>query len=65
MWLKCNNCSQKINEVDICISETTGRKIMKFKEDEKIKGTILKNHSEDPDKWSAICSECQKLLTKK
>ena len=59
-----------MNEVIIRTSEVTGKLIMDFScegkytsTQNKIKGTILKEHSENPEKWIGLCPQCQKVFT--
>lgn len=60
MKIKCKECKQIVVEGEII--ERKNRK--RFDISCKIKGTILKNNSRNPDDWEGLCSNCQKMEAK-
>jgi hypothetical protein len=46
----------------------SGKMLMRSKKvfvpDDKPDGTILKNHSQQPDNWKGMCSDCQRRKDK-
>ena len=54
MILNCKHCDLPVVQGDL----VSGKLIIDDTRD-KPKGTIVKNKSNDPTKWTAVCSVCQ------
>lgn len=59
MKLKCE-CGEIVGKGDIETINVKGKGVKKLYLDGKLKGTIIKNKSNDPNEWKFTCSNCQK-----
>jgi len=62
---KCGNVVLK-GEIEIHIRQSKTGKMLShtkkaFVPEGKPQGIIIKNHSQQPEKWTAICTSCQRM----
>lgn len=59
MDLKCEKCGKKIGEGEIKPVQKEGREVKKLYIKGYIEGELHRNKSNDPEKWTFLCSDCQ------
>jgi hypothetical protein len=57
MKLKCETCREEVGEGNIENIENKKKLFLKG----ELKGELHRNKSSDPEKWTCLCSSCQKV----